>query len=140
MTTQKTLAIIKPDAYSAGFSGKIIDRIIDEGFNIISLKVIKLTSKEASGFYQIHKQKPFFEGLISFMTSGKCILLALEHSDAINHWRQVIGNTNPKNASQGTIRDVFGSSIEKNAVHGSDSPENGLNEILYFFSKSDIYL
>tara|TARA_B100000029_G_scaffold296135_2_gene289432 strand:- start:5281 stop:5703 length:423 start_codon:yes stop_codon:yes gene_type:complete len=136
---ENTLAIIKPDAYKKGASGKIIDRIIEEGFEIVGMKSTVLTKVKAEGFYEIHKDKPFFNELTEFMSSGKCILLALKRENAVNKWREVIGATNPEDADSGTIRKLFGSNTGNNAVHGSDSKENGNIEISYFFNENELF-
>ena len=137
MKTQ-TLAIIKPDAVKAGYTGKILDKIIHEDFTILGLKQIKMTLQQAQGFYAIHTGKPFFEELTQFMSSGPCIVLALEKENAVDSWREVIGATNPKNADEGTIRKEFAKNVGENAVHGSDSNENGIKEISFFFSKAEL--
>ena len=133
-----TLAIIKPDAYKNGNSGKIIDRIILEGFTINGMKQIHLTKKDAEGFYDIHRERPFFDELTSFMSSGKCVVLSLERENAVAKWREVIGATNPEEADNGTIRAEFGTNTGSNAVHGSDSSENGMLESNYFFAQKDL--
>ena len=137
MKTQ-TLAIIKPDAVKAGYTGKILDKIIHEDFTILGLKQIKMTLQQAQGFYSIHTGKPFFEELTQFMSSGPCIVLALEKENAIDSWREVIGATNPEDADEGTIRKEFAKNVGENAVHGSDSNENGIKEISFFFSKAEL--
>lgn len=136
---ENTLAIIKPDAYKKRASGKIIDRIIEEGFEIMGMKSLVLTKGKVEGFYEIHKDKHFFNELTEFMSSGKCVLLALRRENAVNKWREVIGSTNPDEADLGTIRKLFGSNTGNNAVHGSDSKENGNIEISYFFSESELF-
>ena len=133
-----TLAIIKPDAYKNGNAGEIIDRIINEGFNIKAMKQIHLSKEKAEGFYEIHTGKPFFEELTTFMSSGKCVVLSLEKENAVSVWREVIGETNPLEAKKGTIRENFGTSTGNNAVHGSDSTENGIIESKYFFSEKEL--
>ena len=133
-----TLAIIKPDAYKNGDSGKIIDRIISEGFSINGMKQIHLSRKEAEGFYEVHRERPFFDELTSFMCSGECIVLSLERENAVLKWREVIGATNPEEAEQGTIRAQFGTNTGSNAVHGSDSSDNGRLESNYFFAQKDL--
>ena len=137
MKTQ-TLAIIKPDAVKAGYTGKILDKIIHEDFTILGLKQIKMTLQQAQGFYAIHTGKPFFEELTQFMSSGLCIVLALEKENAVDSWREVIGATNPEDADEGTIRKEFAKNVGENAVHGSDSNENGIKEISFFFSKAEL--
>ena len=132
---ETTLAIIKPDAYKLGYTGKIIDRIIKEGFNIKEMKQIHLSKEKAEGFYEIHREKPFFNELTSFMSSGNCVVLSLERENAVSKWRRVIGATNPEEAKEGTIRADFGTNTGTNAVHGSDSSENGFLESNYFFKK-----
>jgi len=134
----RTLAIIKPDAVENGYTGKIYDRIIESGFNIISSKLIKLTIDQAEDFYSIHKEKPFFGELNQFMSSGKCMVLALEKEDAVRGWRKTIGATNPADSEEGTIRKDYATSLGKNAVHGSDSDENAKIEISFFFSESEL--
>ena len=135
MRTQ-TLAIMKPDAVKAGYTGKILDKIIQEDFTILGLKQIKMSLQQAQGFYAIHTGKPFFEELTQFMSSGSCIVLALEKENAVDSWREVIGATNPVDADEGTIRKEFAKNVGENAVHGSDSNENGIKEISFFFSKA----
>ena len=130
---ERTLAIIKPDAVADGHAGKIIDRILAEGFAIRAMKLVQLTLPEAEGFYAVHAERPFFGELTAFMSSAPCIPLVLERTDAVAKWREVIGATNPANAEEGTIRKQFARSMGENAVHGSDSPENGVKEGRYFF-------
>ena len=134
----RTLAIIKPDAVASGHTGKIIGRITNEGFTILGSKQIKMSLSQAEGFYEIHREKPFFEELTNFMSSGSCVVLALERESAVNHWREVIGATNPAEAEDGTIRKLFAKSVGENAVHGSDSDENGKIEISYFFAECNL--
>ena len=129
----KTFAIIKPDAVKAGNTGKIYDRIIQAGFHIMSAKLLKLTEEQAKGFYAVHEERPFFGDLIEFMTSGPCMVLALQKDNAVSSWRETIGATNPEDAEEGTIRKKYGISIDKNSVHGSDSVENAKIEIDFFF-------
>ncbi len=135
---ERTLAIIKPDAVTAGHSGKIIDRILLEGFAIRAMKLVHLTRREADGFYAVHAERPFFDELTEFMSSAPCIPLVLERENAVAKWREVIGATNPADAAEGTIRKQFATSMGENAVHGSDSPENGIKEGRYFFAESEI--
>ena len=134
----KTFAIIKPDAVKNGHSGQIIDRVINSNFKIIGLKLIKMTKPQAEGFYEIHSEKPFYAELTEFMSSGKCIVMALQKEDAVNEWRKLIGATNPAEAEDGTIRKDFASSLGENAVHGADSNENASREIGFFFSGTEI--
>ena len=132
---EKTLAIIKPDAIKKKLAGKIIQRIEDEGFKISGLKMLRLNKEEAKGFYIIHKDKQFYESLTDSMSSGEIVIMVLEREDAISHWRQVMGVTDPALAEPGTLRQMFGFSIEHNAAHGSDSPATAEWEINYFFKK-----
>ena len=134
---ETTLAIIKPDAYKDGKTGKIIDRIISEGFNIKEMKQIHMSIGQAEGFYEVHKDRPFFGELTEFMSSGNCVVLSLQRDNAVAKWREVIGATNPEEATEGTIRDLYGKNTGNNAVHGSDSPENGIVESNYFFVKGN---
>lgn len=135
---ERTLAIIKPDAVAGGHSGKIIDRIISEGFAIRAMKLVQLTRREAEGFYAVHRERTFFGELTEFMSSAPCVPLVLERENAVAKWREVIGATNPSDAAEGTIRKQFAASMGENAVHGSDSPENGVKEGRYFFAESEI--
>lgn len=131
---EQTLGIIKPDAVAAGHIGEIIARIEAERFTIRAMKMVHLTKSQAEGFYHVHRGKPFFESLTTFMSSGPCVVLLLERESAISHWRQVMGATDPAQAAEGTLRRALGSSIERNAVHGSDAPETAAFEIGYFFN------
>jgi nucleoside-diphosphate kinase len=135
---QRTLAIIKPDAVAKGAAGKIMARIEEAGFTVLALKLIHMTDAQARGFYIVHKERPFYASLCAFMTQGPCIPMVLEGDDAIPRWRDLMGATNPANAAAGTIRKDFASSIEANAVHGSDAPETAAFEISYFFSSFEI--
>lgn len=132
---ERTLAIIKPDAVKKRIMGKIIDRIEEEGFQIVEMKMVRLTKDGARGFYAVHKGKPFFESLTDFMSSGEIVVMVLERENAITHWRQVMGETDPARAQIGTLRRSYGFSIERNAVHGSDAPQTAEFEIGYFFKK-----
>ena len=134
----RTFAIIKPDAVKNGFTGKIVDRIIKSDFKILGLKLIRMTKSQAEGFYEIHSDKPFFSELTEFMSSGKCVVIALKKEDAVNQWRKLIGATNPSEADEGTIRKDYASSLGENAVHGADSDENAAREIGFFFSNTEI--
>ncbi len=130
---EKTLAIIKPDAVKKKLVGKIILRIEDEGFKISGLKMLHLTREEARGFYIVHKDKHFYASVTDFMSSGEIVIMVLEREDAISHWRKVMGATDPSQAESGTLRHVFGSSVEQNSTHGSDSPSTAEWEINYFY-------
>ena len=134
----RTLAIIKPDAVENNYTGQIYDRILKNNFKILCAKLIKMTKKQAEGFYSIHKEKPFYNELTSFMSSNPCMVLALEKDLAVSEWRKAIGSTNPKDAKSGTIRKDFAKSLSQNAVHGSDSDENAQKEIAFFFSDSEL--
>jgi len=138
MTNNLTLAIIKPDAVGAGHTGKIVDRILSGGFSIRALKMIHQTRKQAEGFYEVHRGKPFYDGLTEFMSSGPCVVMALEKEGAVKAWRDLMGATDPAKADPGTIRKEFGGSVGENATHGSDSDENAAIEISYFFSKLEL--
>ena len=127
----RTFAIIKPDAVRNGHTGKIYDRILKSKFSIKGAKLLKMDKKQAEGFYDIHREKSFFNDLIQFMTSGPCMVLALEKENAVDSWRETIGSTNPKDAAKGTIRKDFASNVQENAVHGSDSNENVQKEIAF---------
>ncbi|ACM21887.1 nucleoside-5'-diphosphate kinase [Geotalea daltonii FRC-32] len=135
---ERTFAIIKPDAVERNISGKVLDRIEGAGFKIVGMKKIHLTKKEAEGFYYVHKERPFFNDLCTFMSRNPVIVLALEKDNAIAAWRELMGATNPANADAGTIRKDLGVSIEENTVHGSDSPESAAFEIPYFFSSLEL--
>ena len=130
---EKTLAIIKPDAVKKKIVGKIIQRIEDEGFKICRLRMAHLTLEEAKGFYIVHEDKKFYASLTEFMSSGPAVLMVLEGDGAINHWREVMGATDPALAKPGTLRHTYGFSIERNATHGSDARETAEWEIKYFF-------
>lgn len=136
--TNRTLAIIKPDAVKKMLTGKIIDRILKGGFAIIHMKQIHLTKKQAEGFYAIHRDKPFYNDLVAFMSSAPCIVLVLKKENAVDELRKVMGATNPDLADEGTIRKDFADNIQNNAIHGSDSNENAIKEIAFFFSTSEI--
>jgi len=136
--SNKTLAIIKPDAVGNGFTGKIIDRIIEAGFKVQAARLIHLSREKAEGFYAVHKERPFYNELVDFMTSGPCMPMALEKEDAVNSFRSLIGATNPADAEAGTIRKDFAENIQNNAVHGSDSDKNAQKEIAYFYTSNEI--
>lgn len=128
-----TFAIIKPDAVAAKFTGRILQRIEDEGFQIRAMRMRHLSRAEAEGFYAVHRERPFFGSLTAFMSSGPVVVLALEAPDAIRKWRTLMGATDPAKADAGTLRKEFGRSIENNATHGSDAPETAAFELGYFF-------
>ena len=134
----KTFAIIKPDVVKNHNTGKIYDRILKEGFTILSAKLLRMTKTQAEGFYNVHRERPFFDELTTFMSSGACMVLALEKNDAVSEWRKTIGSTNPEDAETGTIRKDFATNVQENAVHGSDSDENAEKEIGFFFSDSEL--
>ena len=136
--TERTLAIIKPDAVERRVAGSIIQRIEAEGFQIRAIKRVHLSTAEAEGFYAVHRERPFFSSLTAFMSSGAAIVLVLEAADAIRKWRTLMGATDPAKADAGTIRKDFAESIEANSVHGSDSPETAAQEIAFFFSGLEI--
>jgi nucleoside-diphosphate kinase len=131
---ERTFAIIKPDAFAAGNGGKILSRIYSEGFTVVGLKKLFLSKKEAEGFYAVHQERPFFDELTDFMSSGPCAVMVLEADGAIKKWRELMGATNPAEAEDGTLRKEFGSSVGENATHGSDAPETAAFEMSYFFA------
>ena len=137
--TQRTLAIIKPDAVAKGVAGRITAKIEDAGFKILAAKLIHMSFDDAAGFYAVHRERPFFTSLCTFMTQGPCLPMVLEADNAIQRWRDLMGATDPAKAAAGTIRKDFASSIESNAVHGSDAPETAAFEIAYFFSALEIH-
>lgn len=130
---ERTLAIIKPDAVKDKLIGKIIQRIEEEGFKISGLRMVLLSKKAAQGFYTVHKDRPFYDSLTDFMSSGEILIMVLERENAISHWREVMGATDPALAQPGTLRRMYGSSVERNATHGSDSPQTAEWEIDYFY-------
>lgn len=136
--SEKTFAIIKPDAVAAKNAGKIIDKIEAEGFTIKGMKKIKMTKCIAEKFYFVHRERPFYNDLTSFMSSGPCIVMCLEKENAIKAWRDLMGATNPEAANPGTIRKLFGKNIDNNAVHGSDAKETAAEEIAFFFSSVEL--
>ena len=131
---ERTLAIIKPDAVEGRVAGRIVERIEAEGFQIRAMRRVQLSQREAEGFYDVHRQRPFFASLTSFMSSGPAIVMVLEASDAIKKWRTLMGATDPAKADPGTLRKEFAQSIERNATHGSDAPDTAAYEIGYFFA------
>jgi Nucleoside diphosphate kinase len=133
MAVEQTLAIVKPDAVSAGHVGTVLSRIEREGFRILALRMARLSKAEAEGFYHVHRERPFFPNLVAFMTSGPVVLLALEREGAIAKWREVMGATDPAKAAPGTLRKLVGTDIERNGTHGSDAPETAAFELSWFF-------
>ena len=138
MALERTFAIIKPDAVGKGQQGEILSRIHKAGFKIVAIKTMRLTKEEAGGFYAVHKERPFFEELTDFMSSGKIVAMVLEAEGAIVKWRDAMGATDPKKASPGTIRHDLGTSIGNNCTHGSDAPETAAFEIGYFFAGHEL--
>ncbi len=138
MTTQRTLCIIKPDAVERRKQGAILQRLLDEGFRVLGMRQALISRGQIEGFYAIHRERPFFNELCTFMTRGPVILLALERDDAVQHLRNVIGATDPGKAADGTVRKLYGSNVGENAVHGSDSDENGRIECGYYFPGMDL--
>jgi len=136
--SERTLAIIKPDAVAKGVAGQILARIEQVGFRVLAIKMIQMTEDDAAGFYAVHRERPFFKSLCTFMTQGPCIPIVLERDNAIQRWRDLMGATDPAKAAAGTIRKDFAASIEANAVHGSDAVATASFEIPYFFSNLEI--
>ncbi len=134
----RTLAIIKPDAVASGKTGKILAHIQGAGFQVLAMRMTRLSTAQARAFYEVHKERPFYGSLVAFMTSGPCVPIALEGDDAVAAFRRTIGATNPAEADEGTVRKLYAESLERNAVHGSDSDENAAREIGFFFSDSDL--
>ena len=133
MSVERTFAIIKPDAVERRLAGQVLARIIEAGFTVRAMRLQHLTKREAEGFYAVHRERPFFGELTDFMSSGPCVLLALEAPDGIKKWRDTMGPTDPSKAAPGTLRRDFGESIGRNATHGSDAPETAAFELGYFF-------
>jgi nucleoside-diphosphate kinase len=138
MAVERTFAIIKPDAVGRGLTGEILSRIHAAKFHIVAIKSLRLTKAEAEGFYAVHRQRPFFKDLTEFMCSGKLVAIVLERENAIPHWRDTMGATDPAKAAPGTIRKELGTSIQNNCTHGSDAAETAAFEIGYFFPGSDL--
>ena len=136
--SERTFAIIKPDAVAAGNTGAILALIEKNGFKILGLKRIRLSQAQAENFYGVHRERGFFASLVTFMTEGPVVVLALERDEAVAKWRELMGATNPANAAEGTIRKMFAQSIERNSAHGSDAPETAAVEIPFFFSGSEL--
>ena len=138
MSVERTFSIIKPDAVASGHAGEILSSLEAEGFRIVALRMTRLSKAQAEGFYAVHRERPFFHGLVKFMTEGPIIVMALEREDAIAKLREVMGATNPANAAVGTIRKRYAESIERNCIHGSDGPDTAQVELAYFFNTLDL--
>ena len=136
--SNRTLTIVKPDAVAAGKAGAILAQLEKEGFRLLGMKRMRLAPEQARAFYSVHRERPFFEGLVRFMTEGPVLVVALERDDAVPHLRQTMGATDSKKAEAGTIRHLHGTDIERNAIHGSDSSENAAKEIGFFFAESEL--
>ena len=134
----QTLAIIKPDAVGAGKAGRILAHLEEAGFTVRAAKLAKLTEPEARAFYAVHRERPFYDALVAFMTSGPCLPMVLERDDAVAHLRSVIGATDPAEAAEGTVRKLYAENKERNAIHASDSPENAEIEVRFFFSQAEL--
>jgi len=139
MAIERTLSIVKPDGVEKGIIGKVIARLEEAGLKPVAMRMVHLTRAEAEGFYAVHKERPFFKDLVKYMTSGPVVVMVLEGESAITRNREVMGATDPKKATAGTIRKEFGTDIERNTVHGSDSPDNARTEIAYFFRALDLH-
>lgn len=135
---EKTLAIIKPDGVERGLVGEVVRRIEKAGFKILAMKMVRLDKEGAEGFYDVHRERPFFPSLVEFMSSGPAVVLALEREGAIGLWREIMGATNPQDAAEGTIRRDFATDVEKNVVHGSDGDDTARFELGYFFSEQEL--
>ncbi len=133
-----TLAIIKPDAMASGKAGKVLAHLETAGFKVRAARMVRLTTAQAEAFYAVHRERPFFRPLVTFMTSGPCLPMALERQDAVPKLREVIGATDPKDAAPGTVRALYAESKERNAIHASDSPENAVREVGFFFPEADL--
>ena len=136
--SQRTLTILKPDSVKAGRAGSILGHLEREGFRLLGGKKVHLSAPQARAFYEVHRERPFYGALVSFMTEGPVWVVALERDDAVAHLRKVMGATDSKKAEAGTIRNLYGTDIERNAIHGSDSPENAAREIAFFFAESEL--
>ncbi|MEZ4998884.1 MAG: nucleoside-diphosphate kinase [Bacteroidales bacterium] len=139
MSNDITFSIIKPDALGRGDAARILCRIAEAGFSIAALKMLHMTRTQAEGFYDVHRERPFFPALVEFMSSGPVMVMVLRHQNAVEEFRHLVGSTDPARAEPGTIRAEFGTDVRMNAVHGSDSPENALREASYFFSSIEIF-
>ena len=138
MSIEQTFGIIKPDAVAGGHTGKILSMIEKAGFRIRGMKMTRLSKQQAEAFYEVHRERPFYAGLVTFMTEGPVVVLVLERENAIAKWRELMGATNPAKAAEGTIRKSFAENIERNSVHGSDAPETAAVEIPFFFSLAEL--
>jgi nucleoside-diphosphate kinase len=138
MSVERTFSIIKPDAVAAGHTGAILAMLQEAGFKILGMRMTRLTDTQARGFYAVHSERPFFGGLVKFMTEGPIVVLALERENAVKGLREVMGATNPANAAEGTVRKRFATDIERNCVHGSDAPETAAQELQFFFTGSEL--
>jgi nucleoside-diphosphate kinase len=138
MSGNRTLTIVKPDAFGAGKAGKIIAHLEGDGFTVVAARVMHLSAAQAEEFYGVHRERPFFRSLVTFMTSGKCMPIVLERADAVAELRKVIGATDPAEAAEGTVRKLYAESKERNAIHASDSDENASRESRFFFAESEI--
>ena len=138
MARERTFAMVKPDAVAKGHTGEILAMIGKHGFRIVAMKTKRISKPEAEAFYAIHREKPFFSGLVTFMTEGPVLVLVLERDEAVAKWREVMGATNPANAAEGTIRKLYAENIERNTVHGSDAADTAAQEIPFFFSTAEL--
>ncbi len=138
MAVERTFAMIKPDAVAKGHAGAILDLVEKNGFRVVAMKTRRIVKQEAEAFYAVHRERPFFGGLVTFMTEGPVVVLVLEAEGAIAKWREVMGATNPANAAEGTVRKMYAENIERNSVHGSDAPETAAQEIPFFFSTAEL--
>jgi nucleoside-diphosphate kinase len=136
--SNRTLAILKPDCVRKNLIGKVVSHIQDAGFKVLGMKMVRLTNDSAGGFYEIHKERPFYNDLLEYMTSGPCVPIALEKENAVEEFRKLIGATDPSKAAEGTIRKMYAENIEQNIVHGSDSDENAAKEISHFFTRKEL--
>lgn len=139
MAVEQTLTIIKPDAFARGLTGKVLEALETEGMKVVGMKMLQLTKKGAEGFYQVHRQKPFFDSLSTYMSSGPLVVAVLEGEGIIERLRQLMGATDPQKAAPGTLRHRYGLSVQENTIHGSDSPETARWEIAYFFRQTEIH-
>jgi nucleoside-diphosphate kinase len=138
MAVERTLCIIKPDAVEKRKQGAILARVLEEGFRVLAMRQVQLSRREAEGFYAVHRERSFFDELCTFMTRSPVVIIALERENAVQHWRTVIGATDPAKATDGTIRKLFGANVGENAVHGSDSADNGRIETAYYFPGAEL--